>query len=132
MIRSDFTALFCILVPLPFILGAPVDDVLKQQQQQMSSGAYREEPYWTYYNQDRGLANKKMDSLAGDVFGLAKRFDSISGATFGQQKRNFDEIDRNGFGAFLKRNYGNGSGYYKRNFDEIDRTGFGAFVKRAA
>lgn len=136
MIRTDFTALFCILIPLPLILGAPVDDVLKQQQQQISSGGFREEPYWNYYNQGRGLTNKKLDSLAGDVFGLAKKFDSISGATFGTQKRNFDEIDRNGFGAFVKRNFDeidrNGFGFYKRNFDEIDRTGFGAFVKRAA
>ena len=40
------------------------------------------------------------------------------------EKRNFDEIDRAGFGAFVKRFPA------KRNFDEIDRAGFGAFVKR--
>jgi len=59
----------------------------------------------------------------------------FSGATFGTQKRNFDEIDRNGFGSFVKRNFDeidrNGFGFSKRNFDEIDRTGFGSFVKRA-
>merc|ERR1711892_1393770 len=56
-----------------------------------------------------------------------KGFDSMSGFTFGKKKRNFDEIDRAGFGAFVKRSP---SGYRKRNFDEIDRAGFGAFVKR--
>ena len=49
---------------------------------------------------------------------------SSSGYTFGKKKRNFDEIDRAGFGAFVKRSP------TKRNFDEIDRAGFGAFVKR--
>lgn len=32
---------------------------------------------WCKFSGGRGLANKKMDSLAGDVFGLAKRFDSL-------------------------------------------------------
>ena len=49
---------------------------------------------------------------------------SYSGYTFGKKKRNFDEIDRASFGAFVKR-----SPDIKRNFDEIDRAGFGAFVK---
>merc|ERR1712106_949328 len=53
-----------------------------------------------------------------------KGFDSMSGFTFGKKKRNFDEIDRAGFGAFVKRSPS------KQNFDEIDRAGFGAFVKR--
>merc|ERR1711892_1490766 len=56
-----------------------------------------------------------------------KGFDSMSGFTFGKKKRNFDEIDRAGFGAFVKRSP---IGYSKQNFDEIDRAGFGAFVKR--
>merc|ERR1712126_713730 len=56
-----------------------------------------------------------------------KGFDSMSGFTFGKKKRNFDEIDRAGFGAFVKRSP---TGLEKRNFDEIDRAGFGAFVKR--
>ncbi len=34
----------------------------------------------------------------------------FSGMTFGMDKRNFDEIDHAGFGAFVKK-----------NFDEIDR-----------
>merc|ERR1711892_814431 len=55
-----------------------------------------------------------------------KGFDSMSGFTFGYSKRNFDEIDRAGFGAFVKRI----PGPSKKNFDEIDRAGFGAFVKR--
>merc|ERR1711892_434594 len=55
-----------------------------------------------------------------------KGFDSMSGFTFGKKKRNFDEIDRAGFGAFVKRF----PGPSKKNFDEIDRAGFGAFVKR--
>merc|ERR1712170_345362 len=69
---------------------------------------------------------------------MAKRkagFDSMSGFTFG--KRNFDEIDRARFSAFVKRNFDEldrdrFSRFYKRNFDEIDRAGFGnrAFHKR--
>ncbi len=59
---------------------------------------------------------------SGDAFGFAK------------QKKNFDEIDRNGFGSFVKRNFDEidrtGLGWNKRNFDEIDRTGLGSFVKR--
>ena len=35
-------------------------------------------------------------------------------------KKNFDEIDRAGFGRFIA----------KKNFDEIDRAGFGRFNKR--
>merc|ERR1719153_193830 len=58
------------------------------------------------------------------VMDKRKGFDSMSGFTFGKKKRNFDEIDRAGFGAFVKRFPA------KRNFDEIDRAGFGAFVKR--
>ncbi len=42
-----------------------------------------------------------------------------SGMTFGMAKKNFDEIDRSGFGSFVKK-----------NFDEIDRSGFGSFVKK--
>merc|ERR1712013_438830 len=61
--------------------------------------------------------NQMMDKRKG--------FDSMSGFTFGKKKRNFDEIDRAGFGAFVKRFP------TKRNFDEIDRAGFGAFVKRS-
>merc|ERR1712095_198000 len=59
-----------------------------------------------------------------------KAFDSLSGYTFG--KRNFDELDRAGFGALHKRNFdeldraGFGS-FHKRNFDELDRNGFGSF-----
>merc|ERR1712013_750920 len=63
--------------------------------------------------------NQMMDKRKG--------FDSMSGFTFGKKKRNFDEIDRAGFGAFVKRSP---PGLDKRNFDEIDRAGFGAFVKR--
>merc|ERR1711874_444882 len=57
-------------------------------------------------------------SLSSSDYGK-RGFDAMSGLTFGKQKRNFDEIDRAGFGAFVKR-----------NFDEIDRSGFEGFVKR--
>merc|ERR1711892_82533 len=71
-----------------------------------------------------------MDPMGMEEEGMQmdkrKGFDSMSGFTFGKKKRNFDEIDRAGFGAFVKRSP---SGYNKRNFDEIDRAGFGAFVK---
>ena len=58
-----------------------------------------------------------------------------SGLTFGKKKRNFDEIDRHGFGAFAKRNFdeidrAGFNGFHKRNFDEIDRSGFRGFQKR--
>merc|ERR1719460_1481745 len=62
-------------------------------------------------------------------------YDAMSGLTFGKKKRNFDEIDRHGFGAFAKRNFdeidrSGFSGFHKRNFDEIDRSGFRGFNKR--
>merc|ERR1712112_259554 len=56
---------------------------------------------------------------------IKRGFDAMRGLTFGKEKRNFDEIDRAGFGRFVKRSSGE-----KRNFDEIDRAGFGRFVKR--
>merc|ERR1711892_1212078 len=72
-----------------------------------------------------------MDPMGMEEEGMQmdkrKGFDSMSGFTFGKKKRNFDEIDRAGFGAFVKRSP---SGYSKKNFDEIDRAGLGAFVKR--
>lgn len=53
------------------------------------------------------------------------------------RKRNFDEIDQAGFGAFVrpinyyKRNIDKTKGILeamaKKNFDEIDRAGFGYF-----
>merc|ERR1712179_242222 len=60
---------------------------------------------------------------------------AMSGLTFGKKKRNFDEIDRHGFGAFTKRNFdeidrSGFRGFQKRNFDEIDRPGFNGFMKR--
>merc|ERR1719331_3468871 len=63
-------------------------------------------------------------------------YDAMSGLTFGKMKRNFDEIDRHGFGAFAKRNFdeidrSGFRGFSKRNFDEIDRSGFSGFAKRA-
>merc|ERR1712179_762308 len=62
-------------------------------------------------------------------------YDAMSGLTFGKKKRNFDEIDRHGFGAFAKRNFdeidrAGFNGFHKRNFDEIDRSGFRGFNKR--
>merc|ERR1719318_109695 len=66
------------------------------------------------------------DMQVGQAMDKRKGFDSMSGYTFGKKKRNFDEIDRAGFGAFVKR-FPRPS---KKNFDEIDRAGFGAFVKR--
>ena len=57
----------------------------------------------------------------------------FSGMTFGMEKKNFDEIDRAGFGRFVKKNFDeidrSGFGrFVKKNFDEIDRNGFGSFV----
>merc|ERR1711935_824650 len=57
--------------------------------------------------------------LGEDQIPQKRGFDAMRGLTFGKEKRNFDEIDRAGFGRFVKR-----------NFDEIDRAGFGRFVKR--
>merc|ERR1712221_28667 len=75
-------------------------------------------PYYADSDADPSDPLEAMDKRRG--------FDSMSGFTFGKKKRNFDEIDRAGFGAFVKRV----PGLQKRNFDEIDRAGFGAFVKR--
>merc|ERR1712123_547856 len=64
-----------------------------------------------------------MDPMGMEEEGLQmdkrKGFDSMSGFAFGKKKRNFDEIDRAGFGAFVKRF----PGPSKKNFDEIDRAG---------
>merc|ERR1719410_2524580 len=73
-------------------------------------------PYYADSDADPSDPLEAMDKRRG--------FDSMSGYTFGKRKRNFDEIDRAGFGAFAQR------APFKRNFDEIDRAGFGAFVKR--
>merc|ERR1711892_512888 len=92
-------------------------------------------------NFPRALGGLGDDMEMDHMMGKRRGFDSMSGLTFG--KRNFDEIDRAGFGAFVKRfqsprkrNFdeidraGFGA-FHKRNFDEIDRAGFGAFVKRS-
>merc|ERR1712233_74873 len=78
------------------------------------------------------------DAMSGLTFGKKKRnFDEIDSHGFGAfAKRNFDEIDRSGFNGFMKRNFDefdrNGfRGFHKRNFDEIDRSGFRGFAKRA-
>merc|ERR1711892_952650 len=89
------------------------------------------------------LGGLREDVQGGHMMDKRRGFDSMSGYTFGKEKRNFDEIDRAGFGAFVKRfqsprkrNFdeidraGFGA-FHKRNFDEIDRAGFGAFVKRS-
>merc|ERR1712183_862494 len=73
-------------------------------------------------NFPRALGRLGDDMEMDHMMGKRRGFDSMSGLTFG--KRNFDEIDRAGFGAFVKRSPS------KRNFDEIDRAGFGAFHKR--
>ncbi len=62
-------------------------------------------------------------------------FSCFSGPNFGRVRKNFDEIDRNGFARFAKRNFDeiDRSGFArfaKRNFDEIDRSGFARFAKR--
>jgi len=106
------TALF---VLLPFVIGAPTnDDTMKQQ---IAQGLLRDD-LWNSLNQGKyydGYPSRPGRPWVPHTY--PKRFDSLSGDTFGyqyQKKRNFDEIDRNGFGSFVKR-----------NFDEIDRTGLG-------
>merc|ERR1719414_1050521 len=78
----------------------------------------REAPAEVRYQQ----VKRGLDPLSGMAFGVAKKnFDEIDRAGFGGfVKKNFDEIDRSGFGRFVKKN----------GFDEIDRAGFGRFVKR--
>merc|ERR1712228_811577 len=79
---------------------------------------------------------KEVESLEHVLDPEEKRgYDAMSGLTFGKKKRNFDEIDRYGFGAFAKRNFdeidrAGFRGFHKRNFDEIDRSGFRGFSKR--
>merc|ERR1712228_916080 len=79
---------------------------------------------------------KEVESLEHVLDPEEKRgYDAMSGLTFGKKKRNFDEIDRYGFGAFAKRNFdeidrSGFNGFMKRNFDEIDRNGFSGFHKR--
>merc|ERR1711915_873618 len=51
-------------------------------------------PYYADSDVDPSDPLEAMDKRRG--------FDSMSGFTFGKKKRNFDEIDRAGFGAFLK------------------------------
>merc|ERR1719150_2221290 len=80
---------------------------------------------------------KEVESLEHVLDPEEKRgYDAMSGLTFGKKKRNFDEIDRNGFNGFAKRNFdeidrAGFRGFHKRNFDEIDRAGFSGFAKRA-
>merc|ERR1719414_2348495 len=78
----------------------------------------REAPAEVRYQQ----VKRGLDPLSGMAFGVAKKnFDEIDRAGFGGfVKKNFDEIDRSGFGRFVKKN----------GFDEIDRAGFGSFVKK--
>merc|ERR1712228_448563 len=79
---------------------------------------------------------KEVESLEHVLDPEEKRgYDAMSGLTFGKKKRNFDEIDRYGFGAFAKRNFdeidrAGFRGFHKRNFDEIGRSGFRGFSKR--
>merc|ERR1719278_1705455 len=79
---------------------------------------------------------KTANSLEHVLEPVDKRgYDAMSGLTFGKKKRNFDEIDRYGFGAFAKRNFdeidrSGFNGFMKRNLDEIDRNGFRGFHKR--
>merc|ERR1711953_292762 len=79
---------------------------------------------------------KEVESLEHVLDPEEKRgYDAMIGLTFGKKKRNFDEIDRYGFGAFAKRNFdeidrAGFRGFHKRNFDEIDRSGFRGFSKR--
>merc|ERR1711976_491114 len=91
---------------------------------------------------------RQLDSLGGGnilrevpqqfrLYGAPSKrgFDPMSGMTFGMSKKNFDEIDRAGFGRFVKKNFDEidraGFGrFVKKNFDEIDRAGFGSLVKR--
>merc|ERR1711953_299915 len=81
---------------------------------------------------------KEVESLEHVLDPEEKRgYDAMSGLTFGKKKRNFDEIDRYGFGAFAKRNFdeidrAGFRGFHKRNFDEIDRSGFNGFMKLTA
>jgi len=127
------SAILCVILPL--VLGAPTDESIKQQ---IATGLLRSDdfPYWSL-NQAK-LYDAYQRDPARRIWGpqllFQKRFDSLSGATFGMQKKNFDEIDRNGFGSFVKRNFDEidrtGLGYAKRNFDEIDRTGLGFHKKR--
>merc|ERR1712226_1648272 len=81
---------------------------------------------------------KEVESLEHVLDPEEKRgYDAMSGLTFGKKKRNFDEIDRYGFGAFAKRNFdeidrAGFRGFHKRNFDEIDRSGFNGLMKLTA
>merc|ERR1712107_553090 len=67
---------------------------------------------------------RHLDSLGeGNILRQNKRgFDAMSGLTFGKSKKNFDEIDRTGFGRFVRRPF-----VVKKNFDEIDNVGFRGF-----
>merc|ERR1712179_554374 len=73
----------------------------------------------------QGNILRQLDTLGGgNILRQSKRgFDAMSGLTFGKSKKNFDEIDRAGFGRFVKRP----SHPAKKNFDEIDNVGFRGF-----
>merc|ERR550517_766832 len=91
------------------------------------------DPEQSWDNED---GTKAVHSLEHVLAPDEKRgYDAMSGLTFGKKKRNFDEIDRHGFGAFAKRNFdeidrAGFNGFHKRNFDEIDSSGFRGFRKR--
>jgi len=67
----------------------------------------------------KGNILRQLDSLGG---GNILR-ESVSGLPYGKSKKNFDEIDRAGFGRFVKRR----TLPVKKNFDEIDNVGFRGF-----
>merc|ERR1719423_443028 len=64
---------------------------------------------------------RHLDTIGGgNILRESKRgFDAMSGLTFGKSKKNFDEIDRSGFGRFVRRPFA-----VKKNIDEIDNVGF--------
>lgn len=76
-----------------------------------------------YYYNNNDNNKRSYDPMSGMAFGVSKKnFDEIDRAGFGRfVKKNFDEIDRAGFGRFVKK-----------NFDEIDRAGFGDLVKKSS
>merc|ERR1719481_1549232 len=79
------------------------------------------------YHQLQGPWKRGFDAMRGLTFGKEKKnFDEIDRAGFGRfVKRNFDEIDRAGFGRFVRSPYSVALVPKKRNFDEIDQAGFG-------
>merc|ERR1711909_56167 len=105
----DAPLLLCLLLSLTKVLAAPRNGQLSAEMLQDGNSLRQLDTL------GEGNILRQLDTLGqGNILRQSKRgFDAMSGLTFGKSKKNFDEIDRAGFGRFVKRP----SHPAKKNFD---------------